>query len=214
MPRGIATPGPLLLLLAAALPAQTGPLLTFIGTADEGVGSDGEHTWLVDAAGDGPAEHLGPGRITVADRFDEDWLVCSKGWPETHYVLLARRPGDHGAHAQRVLVPGGHCEAVPGFVDVQHRRLYVLCPRWDDRVGSLRVFSPDGPGEGHELLDRVEAVIAHSLDGLFVMLDAERAGRSGPAGRCPGEQVAALDPPLNALGMQVSNALVTTLRHW
>ena len=44
MPRGIATPGPLLLLLAAALPAQTGPLLTFIGTADEGVGSDGEHT--------------------------------------------------------------------------------------------------------------------------------------------------------------------------
>ena len=55
MPRGIATPGPLLLLLAAALPAQTGPLLTFIGTADEGVGSDGEHTWLVDAAGDGPA---------------------------------------------------------------------------------------------------------------------------------------------------------------
>ena len=158
-----------LLLLAVPLSAQREPLLVFIGAAHSGHG--GEQTWLVNAANDGLAEPLGPGRIGVCDVFDDDWLVCRDGWPLTHYVLLARRPGVDGQRERRTLVPGGHCEVVPQFVDAQHRRVYVLSPKWDERRGSLRVFDADGPTAGRELLDRVQAVVARSLDGLFVLRD-------------------------------------------
>jgi hypothetical protein len=160
-----------LLLASVPLSAQRDPLLVFVGTAQSGHGGGGEQTWLVNAANDGLAEPLGPGRIGVCDVFDDDWLVCRDGWPLTHYVLLARRPGIDGRHERRTLVPGGYCELVPQFVDAQHRRVYVLSPKWDDRRGSLRVFDSERPTAGRELLDRVQAVVARSLDGLYVLRD-------------------------------------------
>lgn len=179
--------------------AVDAPLLAFYAAGPGG----GEHTYVVDALGGGAAVAIGPGRIELLGRFADGRLLCRTGWPEACLVTMAPDGGE-----RRVLVPGGHDSVQPDFLDVQHGRVYVRFARFDERVGSLRVFEPGGPALGTELLDRVEAVLSRSIDGLCVLrgradADVQPAGHAARGGelwfvpRQPGGARRVLEQPLD-----------------
>ncbi|MFK7741616.1 MAG: hypothetical protein AB8H80_14955 [Planctomycetota bacterium] len=146
-----------------------GPLLTFFAPGIRSNSEPGsEDTWIAAAHGTGLAVSIGKGRMEVLAQLPGDRLLVRDGWPQEIAVTMRRDGSD-----RKTLVPSAPCKFQPTFIDAQHGRCVFLFDRWEQRQKSLRVFTDGGPPKGTELLDRVETVLATSIEGMHVLRRTE-----------------------------------------